>query len=246
MASLFVRGWNTKHMLTDVNASLNRFSNLHSAFVLLATLLAVTLRTGLPLAIEAFLMFGWLCFTHRGELAMHARPPGVANILTAIRLLLLLTVLALLETLTVELVFTAFAANVVLDVIDGRVSRAFGEESRFGSQFDMEVDAFFVLVAGLYFHSVAGFGLWVLIPGALRYVYRLAVWASAGDKFAETKRRHASIMAGVNFVLLCSAVLITDTWQLATLIVATLLTGISFSLSFAELARHVIENPSRQ
>ena len=213
-------------MLTDINASLDRFSNLHSAFALLATLLAVILRTGLPLAIEAFLMFAWLCFTHRGELAVHARPPGIANMITAIRLLLLVTVLVLLDSLSVELVFTAFAANVALDVIDGRISRAFGEESRFGSQFDMEVDAFFVLVAGVYFHIAVGFGLWVLIPGILRW--------------------HASILAGINFILLCSAVLLTDTWQLATLIVATLLAGISFSLSFAELARHVIENPFRQ
>ena len=193
MASLFAKGWNTKHMLTDVNASLNRFSNLHSAFVLLATLLAVILSTGLPLAIEAFLMFAWLCFTHRRELAMHDRPPGVANILTAIRLLVLTTVLVLIDSLPVELVFAAFAANVALDVVDGRIARALGEESRFGSQFDMEVDAFFVLVAGVYFHSVVGIGLWVLIPGIVRYVYQLAAWASAGDRFSETRRRPSRV-----------------------------------------------------
>ena len=232
--------------MTDNTASFDRFSNRHSVLVLLATLATLALGTGAFVAIEALAMFAVFGYSHRRVLAAYARPPGIANLVTLARLLILVTVVLLFDVMSAQLVFAAFVANVALDVIDGRLARSLDEVTDFGGQFDMEVDALFVLVAGLYFHVVTGIGLWVLIPGLLRYAYRLSVWALARDSFTESRRRYASVLAGVNFVLLCSAVLLADAWQLATLIVSTLLVSISFALSFAELARHVIESPPTQ
>jgi phosphatidylglycerophosphate synthase len=60
----------------------------------------------------------------------------------------------------------------VLDGVDGWVARRTGTASALGARFDMEVDAFLILVLSVY---VAGsVGPWVLAIGAARYV----AWAA--------------------------------------------------------------------
>jgi phosphatidylglycerophosphate synthase len=55
----------------------------------------------------------------------------------------------------------------VLDGVDGWVARRTGTSSAFGARFDMEVDAFLILVLSLYVARSAGW--WVLLIGAARY-----------------------------------------------------------------------------
>jgi phosphatidylglycerophosphate synthase len=59
------------------------------------------------------------------------------------------------------------ALALVLDGLDGRVARQTATVSRVGARFDMEVDAFLILVLSVH---VAGLvGAWVLLIGAARY-----------------------------------------------------------------------------
>jgi phosphatidylglycerophosphate synthase len=60
-------------------------------------------------------------------------------------------------------------AALILDGVDGIVARRTGTESALGARFDMEVDAFLLLVLSIY---VAFFlGPWVLAIGTMRYVF---------------------------------------------------------------------------
>lgn len=60
----------------------------------------------------------------------------------------------------------------ILDGVDGWVARRTGTVSSLGARFDMEVDAFLILVLSVY---VAGsVGPWVLAIGAARYAFWLA------------------------------------------------------------------------
>ena len=69
----------------------------------------------------------------------------------------------------------------VLDGVDGWVARRTGTVSALGSRFDMEVDAFLILVLSVY---VAGsVGPWVLAIGAARYAF----WA--GGRIVRWLRR---------------------------------------------------------
>jgi phosphatidylglycerophosphate synthase len=62
-----------------------------------------------------------------------------------------------------------------LDAVDGVVARRTGTASPLGARFDMEVDAFLILVLSV---SVATrLGAWVLAIGAMRYAYVVAGWA---------------------------------------------------------------------
>jgi len=62
------------------------------------------------------------------------------------------------------------------DAIDGRVARRTGTVSKFGARFDMEVDAFLILVLSAFVATHLGW--WVLAIGAMRYLFVAAgrIW----------------------------------------------------------------------
>lgn len=72
---------------------------------------------------------------------------------------------------TVALVVLA-AVALLLDAVDGHVARRTGTGSPLGARFDMEVDAFLILVLSV--HVAASLGPWVLVIGLLRYGFGAA------------------------------------------------------------------------
>ncbi|MEU7950847.1 CDP-alcohol phosphatidyltransferase family protein [Micromonospora chalcea] len=72
-------------------------------------------------------------------------------------------------------VLVALAAVALsLDWVDGQVARRTGTTSALGARFDMEVDSFLVLVLCGYVADQVG--SWVLVIGAMRYVFVAAGW----------------------------------------------------------------------
>jgi phosphatidylglycerophosphate synthase len=114
-------------------------------------------------------------------LAAYAHRLGPADLVTLARATLVCAVTALVavptpdrETATLLVPVTIVA--LLLDAVDGRVARATGTSSAFGARFDMEVDAFLILVLSV--HVAPAYGWWVLAIGAARYAYGAAgrVW----------------------------------------------------------------------
>jgi phosphatidylglycerophosphate synthase len=104
-----------------------------------------------------------------------ARAPGPADLVTLARAVLTGGVTALVvdhgagqDTAIAALATVAL----VLDAVDGRVARRTGTASAHGARFDMEVDAFLILVLSL--HVAARLGAWVTLIGAMRYVFAAA------------------------------------------------------------------------
>jgi phosphatidylglycerophosphate synthase len=97
---------------------------------------------------------------------------GPANRVTLLRSLLVAGVAVLSVTDVsgrMPLLVVLASVALVLDGVDGWVARRTGTESAFGARFDMEVDAFLILVLSLYVARDAGW--WVLLIGAARYVF---------------------------------------------------------------------------
>lgn len=100
---------------------------------------------------------------------------GPANAVTATRSMLVGLVTALtvasLEGAdgTTVLLVTLVAVALALDGVDGYVARRTGSESELGARFDMEVDAFLLLVLCVYDARYVGW--WVLSIGLLRYAF---------------------------------------------------------------------------
>ncbi|MDG9689516.1 CDP-alcohol phosphatidyltransferase family protein [Streptomyces sp. DH17] len=76
----------------------------------------------------------------------------------------------------VSLLVCLTAVALLLDGVDGKVARRTGTCSSLGARFDMEVDAFLILVLSVY--VATDLGPWVLLIGAMRYVFVAAarVW----------------------------------------------------------------------
>ena len=88
------------------------------------------------------------------------------------------------------------AVALVLDAVDGWVARRTGTVSSLGARFDMEVDAFLILVLSVYVARLTG-DWWVLTIGAARYVFvavgRLQPWlrgSAATAVLAQGRRGH--------------------------------------------------------
>lgn len=108
---------------------------------------------------------------------------GPADLVTLTRSVLTGVVTALVvEDLTghtsTPLLVTVAAVALVLDAVDGLVARRSGTATPLGARFDMEVDAYLILVLSI--HVAAALGPWVLAVGAMRYAFlaagRVAPW----------------------------------------------------------------------
>ncbi|WP_405694185.1 CDP-alcohol phosphatidyltransferase family protein [Streptomyces coelicoflavus] len=90
----------------------------------------------------------------------------------------------------------------VLDCVDGKVARRTGTSTALGARFDMEVDAFLILVLSVY--VAADLGPWVLLIGGMRYVFvaaaRVRPWLTAPLP-PSTARKTVAALQGVLLLL---------------------------------------------
>jgi phosphatidylglycerophosphate synthase len=159
-----------------LSEKLRDWSRIHAALLVLATALSARLGTPLPLACLGFLSFVGLFWLARGRFTSSSGF-GPANALTLLRLALVIGLAGVLGP--VSLAQCALMAGVVLllDGVDGWVARKTRSASAFGAQFDMETDAFFVLMTSLVLWLSGRLGYWILCGGLLRPLYVLWLWA---------------------------------------------------------------------
>ncbi len=102
----------------------------------------------------------------------------------------------------VPLVVLASVA-LALDAVDGRVARRTGTVSALGARFDMETDAFLLLVLSV--HVAQEYGGWVLLVGAARYLFLLAGVGLPWLRGSLPRRVWAKAVAAVQGVVLTVA-----------------------------------------
>ncbi|MFG3151902.1 CDP-alcohol phosphatidyltransferase family protein [Streptomyces sp. NPDC048219] len=152
------------------------------AQVLLLVLLGTVIGMGAAgwLTGLAFAFATWAVLTRA---LYRSRPPsfGPANRVTLGRATLVGGVTALVADSfrgapPVSLLVGLTAAALILDGVDGQVARRTGTTTALGARFDMEVDAFLILVLSVY--VAMDLGPWVLLIGGMRYVFVAAarVW----------------------------------------------------------------------
>ncbi|MGO4258491.1 CDP-alcohol phosphatidyltransferase family protein [Marmoricola sp. RAF53] len=114
-------------------------------------------------------------------LRVHGHRFGPADRVTLVRALLACVVAGMVagsvvRPADVRLLVALSSVALVLDLVDGHVARRTGTVSEFGARFDLETDAFLILVLSLY--VAPRFGWWVLAIGLMRYLFVAAgrVW----------------------------------------------------------------------
>ncbi|MFF5157440.1 CDP-alcohol phosphatidyltransferase family protein [Streptomyces sp. NPDC000348] len=128
---------------------------------------------------------------------------GAANRVTLGRAVLVGGVTALVadsfqDSPPVSLFVGLTAVALILDGVDGKVARRTGTSTPLGARFDMEVDAFLILVLSVYVSTAMG--PWVLLIGGMRYVFvaaaRLWPWLTAPLP-PSTARKTVAALQGV-------------------------------------------------
>jgi phosphatidylglycerophosphate synthase len=135
--------------------------------------------------------------------------PGPADWVTLTRATLVGGVTALVvqsfsRTTPVALTVTLASVALVLDALDGRVARRTGTASLLGARFDMEVDAFLILVLSV---AVApSLGTWVLAIGWARYVFVAAGWLLPWLTVPTPPRYWCKVVAAIQAIVLTVAI----------------------------------------
>lgn len=137
----------------------------------------------------------------------------------------------------VGLLVTVSAVALLLDAVDGQVARRTGTVSALGARFDMEVDAFLILVLSVHVAPTAGG--WVLAIGGMRYAFVAASavlpWLS-GSLPPRFWRKVVAAAQGVVLAVAAAGVL-PEPWTTLVLVVALALLVESFGRDVAWLWR---------
>jgi phosphatidylglycerophosphate synthase len=207
----------------------------HAVAMIAATLFAGVSGSAVPVTLAAGVSFIALAHRLRTRLGPPASLGGHANRLTAARLVLILCAATLLTQVSHWWLLLLLGLNVGMDVADGYLARRYDQVSHFGSVFDREADALFVLVVYLYYFLAQGVAGWVLLPGLLPYFYRLLVWKLRGRDAYEGKQRHAAMLAGANYVVLLVALAAPAQPPTRLLMLSSGVVLASFGLSYLKL-----------
>jgi len=185
-----------------ITLPLTRFSRIHAFVMLAASSLALADGDAWPYVTAALVSFVTLVALCRG-----AHTPsgafGWANGVTALRFALASSIGLVPASVPLWVLGLTVLVVFALDGLDGWVAKRRGESSEFGAYFDMETDAYFVLLAGIVLVQRGRYGAWVLVVGLLRYVYVLTltlVPARGGEQPRSSFGRHAftSLMLGLS------------------------------------------------
>jgi phosphatidylglycerophosphate synthase len=173
---------------------------------------------------------------------------GPADRVTLTRAVLVGGVAALVSSVPpapVGLLVGLAAVALVLDRVDGEVARRTRTVSGFGAAFDMEVDAFLVLVLSVYVARTAG--AWVLLIGLARYALWLAGRVAPWLREPVPTRPWAKVVAAVQGVVLTAvaADVLPARVEVTALLLALVLLTESFTHQVLSLRRHRVPVPVR-
>ncbi|WP_117214598.1 CDP-alcohol phosphatidyltransferase family protein [Allorhizocola rhizosphaerae] len=90
-----------------------------------------------------------------------------------------------------------------LDAVDGQIARRSNTASPFGARFDMEVDAFLILVLSVLVAPDVGW--WVLTIGAMRYLYVAVSWTQPWMRHRLPPRYWRKVVAAIQGIVLAYA-----------------------------------------
>ena len=129
---------------------------------------------------------------------------------------------------------------VLLDGVDGWLARRYGLASAFGARFDMEIDAFSILVMAALVYQSDKAGAWVILSGALRYGFVALgpIFPCLRRPLPPNKRRQTICVIQIIALIICLAPLVAPPWSVVLAGLALSLLSMSFAVDVAWLVGH--------
>jgi len=210
-------------------------------------------------SIKAIVLFGagaWLIWRAlafspgRSDVHPHTRF-GPANRVTLLRLAAVVVLAGLIgEAIpAAPLASVAHAAwaivivatvTALLDAVDGHLARRSGLASAFGARFDMETDAFFVLVLCALVVQAGQAGPWILASGLMRYAFVGAafLWPWLSGPLKPSKRRQTVCVVQITTLIVCLGPVISPALAAGLAAWSLVMLTASFAIDVRALARH--------
>ncbi|GLZ54635.1 CDP-alcohol phosphatidyltransferase family protein [Actinomycetospora sp. NBRC 106378] len=128
-------------------------------------------------------------------------------------------------------------AALALDAVDGWIARRTDTSTDLGARFDMETDAFLLLLLAV--HVAADLGPWVLLVGGMRYLFVAAGWIWPWLRGELPPRYSAKVVAALQGIaLVVASTRLLPGWANAALVGTALVALVwSFGVSVEHLAR---------
>lgn len=175
---------------------------------------------------------------------------GPANSVTLVRLTLTLFLAALVGERLVHAPIAAMAetawilvvvatATALLDAVDGHLARRSGMASAFGARFDMETDAFFILVLCALVVQAGQVGPWVIASGLMRYAFIGAarLWPWLSGPLHPSKRRQTVCVVQITTLIVCLGPIISPSVATVLAAISLVMLAVSFAIDVHALAR---------
>jgi phosphatidylglycerophosphate synthase len=181
--------------------------------------------------------FSLLFFSNKEVWQESGFPGGKANLVTLLRLILCLV---LLISSSWQLPYVWFGLGIMiaaLDGIDGYLARKEKKSGLFGSYFDMETDAIFVMTLSIVLMRAGIVSPWILLAGAWRYIFAISlIWLNQKMK-QEGRMLFARIVAVLTMLGLSAAFILPQPWAMYLCLTILILLTISFGSSY----RHMLK-----
>ena len=217
------------------------------AVVLIAALcrLGMQLPAGYPLFVAVAVAFGTAALT-LCRLTLERDHPhdrlGNANRLTLARgglVALLGGLIPLAPAINLGWLAVAIATlGATLDAVDGAWARREGTASAFGARLDMETDALLIMILAVLAWSWGKAGVWVLLSGALRYLFLAAAahWSWLGSPLPPSRRRQTVCVVQVIGLIVLLLPFLSSPLTDVVAAAALLALGASFAIDVRWLA----------
>ena len=240
----------TSALTAESGRALLRSAAWHfAAAVLLCIALAAGLRTALGLdaayvtrAVAVFAI-GTLLFLPALRTTHPFAAVGPANRITMARGVLTAAIAGFVGTRVDATAAVAIVGiglvSLILDGFDGRLARRSGLASPFGARYDMETDAFLILLFGLLAWQLDKAGVWVVLSGLLRYLFVAAGWLLPWMRGALPPSRRRQTVCVIQIAVMLAVLLPFVTYPASDLLSAATLAllGWSFAIDVAWLWR---------
>ncbi len=217
-----------------LESSIKKWNKQHSILMLVASVLSYAQNSLLIVAVFGLGSFAYYIYENKLFLSTQTPFAGYANIITALRLLILVSTFCWIPNIPIPILVGLLVIVLLLDLLDGYLARKFKQDSKFGQYFDMEVDALFVLGMCFYFFQNRNIDAWILIPGIMRYVYKVITMIFPKKDYEETKKSYATTIAGMYFIVLIVSLILPNIFLFYLLAIGSGLIVLSFFISFYE------------
>jgi phosphatidylglycerophosphate synthase len=221
--------------------SLERLGQVQASAVLVASALVVLVGHPWPVAVAAVLGACLLLVAWRGRYTPRGSF-GLANAISAFRLVCVLWLATLGSEVSTYLVPPLVLSLMLLDGLDGFVARRLGTASEFGAHWDVEADALLVLTLGLMLWERERLGAWALWPGLLRYGYVVLLGLVPG-RGQEPRSRTGRIAFFVTVFGLTGAFVDGGGVAIGGAVLATVVITLSFARSLYYSYRASVRSP---